>query len=456
MSRVMKSSSQKMSKKGRPSTTVATGVKRRPKQKKPQLLRGMKDVLSPEQPYWEYVLESSRQTSRAYGYDRIDTPIVEELQLFTRSIGGTTDIVEKEMYAFETKGGDLVALRPEMTAGICRAYVEHGMMNLPQPVKLWTDGSCFRYDRPQAGRYREFHQVDWEIIGSAHPALDAEMIAVGTHLLTDLGLGVIALVNSIGCGECRPPYLAVLKDYYRTHRKRLCEDCQVRFSKNPLRLLDCKNEQCRALGNEAPQSVDHLCDACREHFTKVLEYLDESQVKYRLQPRLVRGLDYYTRTVFEFILERDQEEMNPSALLSGGRYDRLIAILGGLESTPAVGMAMGVERVILAVKEFGVEVSPEPKPDVFFAQIGETARKASFKIFEELRQAGIAAAANIAKNGLSDQLSLANKANARITLILGQKEMIDHTIILRDMETGSQETIAQDKLVEILKKRLHH
>lgn len=433
---------------------IVPSPKRRSKQKKPQLLRGMKDILPQEQPYWEYVLESACQSSRAYGYERIDTPIVEEVQLFKRGIGDGTDIVEKEMYEFETKGEDHVALRPELTAGICRAYIEHGMINLPQPVKLWTDGPCFRYDRPQAGRYRQFHQISWEMIGSEQPALDAEMISVGSHLLSDVGLSVIVFINSIGCQECRSQYLQVLKEYYRGHKKQLCEDCQMRFQKNPLRLLDCKNEQCRTLAMATPQSVDHLCETCREHFMKVLEYLDESDVKYRLQPRLVRGLDYYTRTVFEFVLERDQEEPNPSALLSGGRYDRLVAMLGGPEETPGVGMALGVERVILALKEFGIEVSPAPTPDVFLAQIGETARKASFKIFEELRQAGIGVAANIAKNGLSDQLGIANRVKARITLILGQKEMIDSTIILRDMETGSQETIAQGKLVGILKKRL--
>jgi len=436
------------------STQQSAVPKKTSGRRKPQLLRGMKDILPQEQPYWDYVTESSTQGSRAYGYERIDVPVMEEVGLYNRSIGAATDIIEKEMYVFETKGEDMVALRPEFTAGICRAYIEHGMVNLPQPVKVWTSGPLFRYDRPQAGRYRQFHQIDWEIIGSAQPALDAELISVGHHLLTDLGLEVIAQVNSIGCRECRPGYISVLKEYFKEHKKNLCEDCKNRLLKNPLRVLDCKEEACRLITAEAPQTVDHLCEACSEHFTKVLEYLDEGDIGYRLQPRLVRGLDYYSRTTFEFILKKDEAEPSPTALIGGGRYDYLIADLGGAGDTPAVGMAMGVERVILAIKDANIEVSPAPKPDVFLAQIGETARKRALPMFEELRKAQISVAANVSKNGLSDQLSLANRAQAKITLILGQKEMIDNTIIVRDMETGSQETIVQTKLVETLKKRL--
>lgn len=457
-----KRSALKESKSSRPSKTVSSlsssgkdpSEKVGSKKKKIQLLRGMKDILPQEQTYWNYVLDSATQASRAYGYGRIDVPMLEETTLFNRSVGATSDIVEKEMYSFETKGGDSVSLRPEFTAGICRAFIEHGMKNLPKPVKLWTSGALFRYDRPQAGRYRQFHQVDWEIIGSDQPALDAELISVASHLLTDLGLDAIAQVNSIGCRDCRPNYVAVLKEYFKEHRKNLCEDCKNRLTKNPLRLLDCKEEACRAIGDDAPQSVDHFCDECREHFMKVLEYLDEGDLVYHLQPRLVRGLDYYSRTTFEFTLKADQEEVSPSALIGGGRLDYLIEDLGESEPVPAVGMAMGIERVILAIKDANVEVSPAATPDVFLAQIGETARKRSLKMFEELRKANIAVSANISKNGLSDQLSLANKQDARITLILGQKEMIDSTIIIRDMESGSQETIPQDQLVTELQKIL--
>jgi len=435
--------------------TTLVPKKKVSKGKKPQLLRGMRDVLPQEQPYVEYVNESAAQASRAYGYQRIDVPVVEEAGLYVRSVGETSDIVEKEMYTFETPGEDIVALRPEFTAGVCRAYIEHGMKNVPQPVKLWTSGPLFRYDRPQAGRYREFNQVSWEVIGSNQPAVDAELISLGNHLLTDLGLEVMAFVNSIGCRECRPQYISVLKEYYKTHKKNLCEDCKNRLNKNPLRLLDCKQEACRAIAESAPQSVDHLCDLCREHFMKVLEYLDAGEVMYHLQPRLVRGLDYYSNTTFEFILRKDQEELNPLVLIGGGRYNYLVKDLGGSENTPAVGMAMGVERAILAIKESGVQVSQPPKPDVFLAQIGETARKRALQLLEELRKAEIAVAANVSKNGLSDQLSLANKYETKFTLILGQKEMIDKTIIVRDMENGSQETILQSKLIDFLKKHIN-
>lgn len=436
-----------------PAPTTPAAPKKINRSKRPQLLRGMKDVLPQEQAYWEYVLESSTQASRAYGYSRIEVPVLEEYGLFVRAVGTSTDVVEKEMYHFETGGEDHVALRPEFTAGICRSYIEHGMMNLPKPVKLWTSGEVFRYDRPQAGRYRQFHQVDWEIFGTEQPAVDAELISVASHLLTDLGLSVSVQVNSIGCRECRPGYVAVLKEYFKAHKNNLCENCQSRLLKNPLRLLDCKEESCRLLGEEAPQSVDHLCEICRDHFMKVLEYLDEGDLVYKLQPRLVRGLDYYSRTTFEVILRSDEEQVSPTALIGGGRFDYLIEDLGGPAETSAVGMAMGVERVILAIKAANVEISPAPKPDVFLAQIGETARKRSLKLFEDLRQAGIAVAANISKNGLSDQLSLANKSEATMTLILGQKEMIDNTIIVRDMENGSQETVLQSKLIDALKKR---
>ncbi|MCW1930293.1 MAG: histidine--tRNA ligase [Candidatus Kerfeldbacteria bacterium] len=438
----------------KPVKPAAAPAVKKPGKKKAQLLRGMKDTLPQEQHYWEYLRDGVVQASRAYGYDRIDVPMMEEYGLFVRSVGTTSDIVEKEMYVFETKGEDTVALRPEFTAGMCRAYIEHGMMNQPQPLKLWTDGAIFRYDRPQAGRYRQFHQSDWEIMGSPQPALDAELISLGQHLLNDLGLQVTVFVNSIGCRECRPNYISVLREYLKEHKKNLCETCKLRMVKNPLRVLDCKEEACRMITTEAPHTVDNLCEACREHFMKVLEYLDEGEIQYRLQPRLVRGLDYYSRTTFEFVLKSEENEPSPAAIIGGGRYDYLIEDLGGPGHVPAVGMAMGMERVILAIKEAAVPVAEAPKPDVFLAQIGETARKRALKMFEELRKAGIAVASNISKNGLSDQLSLANRAQAKLTLILGQKEMMDNTIIIRDMNTTSQETIGQDKLIASLKKRL--
>ena len=459
----------------KPKATKSKGSK-----KKVQLLRGMRDILPQEQMYWDYVRGALDQVSRAYGYSRIDVPVVEELQLFKRTIGEGTDVVDKEMYEFETKGEDQVALRPEFTAGIARAFIEHGMMNQPQPVKLWTDGALFRYDRPQAGRYRQFHQGNWEIIGSPQAALDAELIAMGYNFLSDVGLPVTVLINSLGTPDTRKQYVNALKDYLKPHRKQLDETSQERFNKNPLRILDSKDERTQEILEGAPQIVDFLDDESREHFMSVLEYLDESGIPYRLESRLVRGLDYYSHTAFEFVLTppevvageatedaaaegvsaevetkvASESSVAGIALGGGGRYNYLVEQLGGPAGTPAVGMAIGLERVILAIRELKVEIAPEPTADVFLAQIGETARKRALKLFEELRKAGIAVMSNISKNRLSDQLSLASKASAKYTLILGQKEMIDNTIIIRDMAAGSQETIDQEKLVATLQKAL--
>lgn len=428
--------------------------KRKVSKKKPQLLRGMRDILPQDQAYWDYVRQAVDQVSRAYGYGRIDVPVVEEVGLFVRTIGTGTDVVDKELYEFQTKGEDEVALRPEFTAGIARAYVEHGMLNQPQPVKLWTDGPLFRYDRPQAGRYRQFNQANWEIIGSDQAALDAELIAMAYNLLTGLGLKVTLMINSLGTPDTRKEYISELKEYLKKYKKNLDEDSQNRLSSNPLRILDSKVESTQAILEDAPQIVDSLDDSSREHFMNVLEYLDESEIPYKLNPRLVRGLDYYNHTTFEFVLEKDKDVIGASSLLGGGRYDGLIENIGGPEGTAGIGMAMGMERVILALKEEQVEITPEPSPDIFLAQIGETARKRALKLFEELRKEGYAVMSNISKNRLSDQLSMASKGGAAITVILGQKEMIDNTIIVRDMEAGSQETIPQDKLLDTLKKML--
>ena len=437
----------------KPAAKKAPAKKRRSK-KKPQLLRGMKDILPQEQPYWEYVIENAAQMSRAYNYQRIDVPVVEEESLFARSIGEGTDVIDKEMYVFETKGEDLVALRPEFTAGVARAFIEHGMMNLPKPVKLWTNGPLFRYDRPQAGRYRQFNQLNWEILGSHQSALDAELISLAYHLLTGLGLEVMVKINSLGTKDSRKEYISALKDYLKPHKKNLDEDSQNRLTSNPLRILDSKVESTQAILEDAPQMIDFLDDDSREHFMSVLEYMDEGEIPYMLDSKLVRGLDYYSHTAFEFILVKDKDEVSPMALGGGGRYDYLLEQLGAAEETPAVGMALGIERIILALKEAQVEVTPAPTPDIFLAQIGETARKRALKLFEQLRKEGFVIASNISKNKLSDQLSLANKAEASVTVILGQKEMIDNTIIVRDMKDGSQETISQDDLLKVLKKTL--
>lgn len=434
-------------------------VKKVPRKRKfdpPQLLKGMKDVLPEEQQYRQAIIQKLEAIAVSYGYQRIDTPIAEQEGLFRRSIGEVTDIVEKEMYTFEDKSGDWVALRPEFTAGIARAYIEHGMINRTQPVKLYTMGPLFRHDRPQAGRYRQFNQLDFEVIGEGQPVIDAELIAIGCFLFRDLGLDVTVQINSVGDAQCRPQYIQALQEYYRPKRKNLCENCKLRFTKNPLRLLDCKEPVCQEMSQDAPQIVDHLCAPCRDHFVKVLEILDETQVQYTLNPKIVRGLDYYTRTAWEFfpVVEADAQLGSQSALAGGGRYDALLEQLGSNVATPASGFAAGIERVILEMKTRNIALPGLYTTDVFLAQLGESAQKRSIALMEQLRQAGFKVWANLVKESLSSQLKIADKCGAKFTLILGQKELIDGTIIIRDMDSGSQEIIDVNKLEKELGKRL--
>ena len=325
----------------------------KPKKTKPiskpiQALRGMRDILPKEWEYWNYFFEKAERMAKNYGYNRIETPIVEETSLFIHSTGEDTDIVEKEMYKFITKGGDNVSLRPEGTPGIVRAYIENGMSSLPHPVKMYYSGQMFRYERPQAGRYRQFHHFGFEAIGDGFPILDVQIIQLSWKILESLGLGGLSVqINSIGCADCRKSYRKLLIDYYKAKKNKLCQDCKRRFEKNPLRLLDCKEDKCIRIAAFAPQMIDNLCAECHSHFKSVLEYLDEIELPYTLNPHLVRGLDYYTRTVFEIWPEKG--EMAGITLAGGGRYDGLVEFLGG-ESVPAIGAAIGIERVIEELK----------------------------------------------------------------------------------------------------------
>lgn len=417
-------------------------------------LTGMHDYLPGDMKYWDGICKILEDLARAYGFGKIILPIAEQTDLFVRSIGESTDIVEKETYSFLDQGGESVTLRPEFTASIARSYIEHGMLNLPQPVKLWTWGPIFRHEKPQAGRYRQFFQFDVESIGSSLPVVDAEIILLTHALLQDLQIDATVHVNSIGCKECRSAYYEILNNFLRNKKKKLCPICQKRVLKSPLRLFDCKEAECQEIMSQAPQLVDSLDSDCHEHFVKVLEHLDESEIPYKLNPRLVRGLDYYTRTVFEFIAPED-EEKRMNTLAAGGRYDGLIEYLGG-RPTPACGVAAGIERLIMKMKERKVVpvIRNQPRPQVFLAQLGESARKRALKIFENIRHAGIEINGDLVRPELKTQLFQANKMGVLYTLILGQKEMADHTIILRDMENNSQEIIADSKIILELKKRL--
>jgi len=430
-------------------------IPKAPVLKIPQLLRGFKDILPAEQNFWRFICQTAENFSLGYGFSRIDPPILEEAGLFVRSIGKQTDIVEKEMFTFNDVAQGMVVLRPEATASIARAYISHGMFNLPQPVKLFYWGPMFRRERPQSGRQRQFYQFGFEILGEANPVVDAQLIAIVSNFFNQIGLDQISLqVNSIGCPDCRKNFIEELVNYYRAKRKMLCEDCKNRLTKNPLRLLDCKQPSCQFIKASAPQIVDWLCENCKTHFMKVAEYLDSLNIFYKLNPYLVRGLDYYTRTVFE-VWPTEKEEGSQSVLGGGGRYDGLVELLGG-RPTPAVGVSLGVERIILQLKQKEVAIPSKKAPDVFLAQIGDAAKIKAFNLYERLRQENILVAESFAKDSLKSQLDSANKLKVKYALILGQKEVMDGTILIREMESGVQEIIDFKKTVAELKKKLNH
>ena len=417
-----------------------------------QALRGMRDIMPDEQPYWERVRRVLTHAQQEYGFQRIDLPMVEFAHLYLRSIGTGTDIVDKEMYLFNTRGGDKVALRPEMTAGLCRAYIQHGMSVLPKPVKLFTFGSLFRYDRPQEGRYREHTQANFDLFGEEDPIVDAQAFQLAYRVVRELGLKHIEFqVNSIGTPESRKEYEKALLRYLESQKHRLCQNCRERFTTNPMRILDCKEDKCIQLTAHAPQSLDYLDQESREHFKSLLEYLDELELPYSINTRLVRGLDYYTRTVFE-IWSSDAEGKKYS-LGGGGHYDRLVQMLGG-EQTPAIGFALGIDRIVLEMKRTQVKPYEMPKPKVFLAQLGDLAKKKSLKIFSALEKSGILLAESFGRGSLKSQMRVANRIGAEVTIIIGQKEALDETAIVKDMISGTQETVTQERLVDSVKKIL--
>lgn len=417
-----------------------------------QSLRGMRDILPDEQPYWERVRKALSHAAQEYGFQRIDTPIVEFAHLFTRSIGTETDIVDKEMYTFTTRGGDKVALRPEFTAGIARAFIQHGMGVLPKPVKLFSVGPVYRYDRPQEGRYREFWQGNFDMFGEGDPILDAQTIQLAYRVVQQLGLKNIEFqVNSIGMPESRREYGKALVRYLEAQRQKLCQQCRERIITNPMRILDCKEDKCIQLTAHAPQSLDYLDQESRDHFKRLLEYLDELELPYTINTRLVRGLDYYTKTVFE-IWSSDKEGKKYS-LGGGGRYDGLIQSLGG-EATPAIGFGLGLDRIILEMKRTQVKPYQEPKSRVFLAQLGDMAKKKSLKLFSELEKNGLLISESFGRGSLKSQLRVANRLGVEVTIIVGQKEALDDTAIVKDMVSGTQETVTHEKLIDAVKKIL--
>ncbi len=425
--------------------------------------RGTKDILPEEQKIWQFISKVVSKKCQSFGCNKIETPIFEYAEVFTKSLGANSDIVTKEMFEVrraksaesiteddETK---TMVLRPEMTAGIVRSYIEHGMKTWTQPVKLFYEGPCFRYDRPQAGRYRAFHQFGVEIIGDADPLTDATLIYLAYQIFKKIGLAkdLTLDINSIGDAACRPKMKKKLTEYFEKFLPTLCPDCNRRFIENPLRILDCKEEKCQKVIAGAPPLVDLLCATCKNHFKEVLENLDNLQIPYNLNPRLVRGLDYYTRTVFEFFEASDASRQK--SLLGGGRYDDLVKLFGG-EGSPAIGFAAGTERIVEKIREKMIEIPESTTAEVCIVQIGEKARKMSLPLVATLDEVGIEANCILGKDSLKSQLRMASKMKAKICLIIGQREVLDNSVIIRQMEDGVQETYKMTKLIDVLKKKL--
>ena len=413
--------------------------------------KGTQDILPEEQPYWAHVRATVKRIAQAYGFERIDLPIFEETTLFARGVGESTDIVEKEMYSFEDKGGRDLTLRPEFTAGVVRAYIENGFRVHPKPIKLFSIGPVFRYEQPQAGRYRQFHQFNAEILGSQGPLADLESMLLAWDIYATLGFQELSFqLNSTGCPQCRPGYVDELVAYYRQHEDEICENCRRRLKTNPLRVLDCKEAQCQPIIAEAPKITAHLCADCAAHFAELRGYLDDLGRRYTLNHRLVRGLDYYTKTVFEVWAEGIGAQ---SAVCGGGRYDGLVELLGG-QPTPAVGFAAGLERIVMVMKAQDVAVPALPAPPVFIAHLGEAARVRAVRLLADLRDADVAA--QIAISGsLRSQLRTADKKGARFTLILGENELERGEVAVKDMTVRrGQQFVALDEIVDWLQEHL--
>ncbi|MBI4201162.1 MAG: histidine--tRNA ligase [Chloroflexi bacterium] len=409
--------------------------------------RGTVDLLPNDQKYWRYVERHAADVCRRFGYQRIDTPAFEAAELFVRGVGEQTDVVQKETYTFPDRGEELLTLRPEGTAPVCRAYLQHGMANLPQPVRLYYFCPIFRYERPQAGRYRQHHQFGIECIGDADPLIDTEVIQVAWTVTLELGLkDLVLVINSIGDANCRPAYHMALRTYYEGHLDRVCDDCRARYKRNPLRLLDCKQEVCQPYIRSAPHSTDHLCAPCREHWDSLQRYLKELRIPYQIDHRLVRGLDYYTRTVFEI---QPPEEGGQSTIVGGGRYDGLIQQLGG-RPTPGIGFGSGMERLILNLRRQEMPVPEESPRPIVVLPMGEAALAIGLDLAARLRTAGFTALLAGASKSLRSQMRYASALQARFAVVLGDREMAQGAAIVRDMDQGAQQKVPQNDLIAYL------
>ncbi len=407
--------------------------------------KGTKDMLPAEAHLWQYVEDVAKITAEGYGFREIRTPVFERTELFARGVGDTTDIVNKEMYTFLDKGNRSITLRPEGTAGVARAFLENGLQSGALPFKAYYLISAYRYERPQAGRLREFHQFGAELYGAADPSADAEAISLASSLLQNLGLEHVELrINSIGCPACRARYQTALREFFLPHIDKMCEDCKVRVQKNPMRMLDCKEEGCKQFTLHAPKIVDYLCDDCRNHYERTKALLTAAKVKFTEDPFIVRGLDYYTRTVFEFVSDAAGAQ---GTVLGGGRYDGLLEQLGG-SHTPAVGFAAGIERLLLAMQAEGVEFPAPTGTDCYLAGMDDVSREKAFLLAEELRRAGLCCETDLMGRSLKAQFKYADKIGARFVAVIGENELQEGVVQLKNMRTSSSVRVKFEELAQ--------
>ena len=412
---------------------------------------GTRDVLPDEQPYWRIIEEKIDKITRLYGYEQVNPPVFEQTELFVRGVGETTDIVEKEMYTFLDKGKNSLTLRPEFTAGIMRLYLQNGLHTRPKPVKLFSIGPIFRYERPQAGRFRQHTQFDVEALGEQDPAVDLEVMSIAWQLYAELGFkGLAFQLNSTGCPVCRPGYVATLTAYYQKRFDEICGDCKRRLQSNPLRLLDCKNETCQPIILDAPVISRFLCGECKEHFETLRRYLDALERSYTINHKLVRGLDYYTKTVFEVWAEGIGAQ---NAMCGGGRYDGLVEQLGG-PPTPGIGFGSGIERIILSMKQQGLAPAPEQKPDVFLVSLGQLARMKAIPLLYKLRENELAATTAFGDKSFKTQMRDADRQGARYALILGENELAAGIVAVKNLGDGVQENVPEDRIVSFLLEKI--
>lgn len=412
---------------------------------------GAEDVLPKDSYKWQLIEDIMRSEAAAYGFKEIRTPVFEHTELFQRGVGDTTDVVQKEMYTFNTKGGTSLSLRPEGTAGAARAVLEHAVYNDGLPIKTYYFDSCYRYEKKQANRYREFHQFGVELYGASSPAADAEIISLATTLFDRLGVTDLQLeLNSIGCPTCRAEYHKALKKYFESYKDKLCDTCLSRLEKNPMRILDCKSPVCSEIAKDAPVVLDYLCDDCKNHFQQVKAYLDAAEIPYIVNPKIVRGLDYYTKTVFEFVTTKLGSQ---GTVCGGGRYDGLIEELGG-QHTPSLGFGLGMERLLALMAEQGIEIPLPPSCDIYIAGLGEEAQKKAFTLVKEVRETSLIAECDIVGRSLRAQMKYADKIGAKFSMVIGENEINENKAILKNMETGEKTEVPLDE--QFINAFFHH